>query len=224
MSSDISEEQDSDLRCPAANRGAGRPRACDAESRMQDLMATAAELFLEKGYAKVSLEMIARQARVAVRTIYVKFGGKSGLFREILRSGRDVYFGSMEDLDTNQRPLREVLSDFAGRVHELLSSPSVIKLHRMVIAEAHHDRELAEAFFDAGPQQTRAALCRYFSRPEVRAQLRDLPAEQLAVHFMNCVMGDHVKRYLFGPAPSGAHTTELSVEQRVDLFLRGTAA
>ncbi|QGZ39378.1 TetR family transcriptional regulator [Pseudoduganella flava] len=224
MSNDISDEQDSEVQCPIANRGAGRPRACDAEARMQDLMTTAAELFLEKGYAKVSLEMIARKARVAVRTIYVKFGGKSGLFREILRSGREVYFGTMEDLETNQRPLREVLIDFGTRVHELLSSSVVIKLHRMVIAEAHHDQELAEAFFDAGPQQTRVALCRYFSRPEVRAQLRDLPAEQLAVHFMNCLMGDHVKRYLFGPAPTGARDTELQVEQRVDLFLNGTRA
>ena len=191
---------------------------------MQDLMTTAAELFLEKGYAKVSLEMIARKARVAVRTIYVKFGGKSGLFREILRSGREVYFGTMEDLETNQRPLRDVLVDFGTRVNELLSSSVVIKLHRMVIAEAQHDPDLAEAYFDAGPQQSRLALCRYFSRPEVRAQLRDLPAEHLAVHFMNCLMGDHVKRYLFGPPPSGGRPTELPVEQRVDLFLRGTQA
>lgn len=210
--------------CPVAARSAGRPRACDAEARTQELMSAAAELFLEKGYAKVSLEMIARRARVAVRTIYVKFGGKSGLFREILKSGRDIYFETMEDLETNPRPMREVLLDFGMRFHELVSSGAVIKLYRMVIAEAHHDPELAEAFFESGPRQTRLALERYFNRPDVRAQLCALPADQLVVHLLNCLMGDHLKRYLFSPQVHSAHEESLLVEQRVDLFLNGVKA
>jgi AcrR family transcriptional regulator len=221
---DSSKPADPASLCPLANRSAGRPRACDAEARTQELMSAAAQLFLEKGYAKVSLEMIARRARVAVRTIYVKFGGKSGLFREILTSGRNIYFETMEDLETNPRPIREVLVDFGMRFHELVSSDAVIKLYRMVIAEAHHDPELAEAFFESGPRQSRLALERYFARPDVRAQLRDLPADQLVVHLMNCLMGDHLKRYLFAPPARNVHEDILLVEQRVDLFLNGVKA
>lgn len=222
----MSEEKviDATHACPVAARGAGRPRASDAEARTQELMSAAAELFLEKGYSKVSLEMIARRARVAVRTIYVKFGGKNGLFREILASGRDVYFDTMEDLETNQRPMREVLVDFGLRFHKLVSSSAVIKLYRMVIAEAHHDPELAEAFFESGPRQTRLALERYFKRPDVRAQLCDIPADQLVVHLMNCLMGDHLKRYLFAAPPGNPEDDAALVEQRVDLFLRGAGA
>ncbi|WBS01894.1 TetR/AcrR family transcriptional regulator [Pseudoduganella sp. SL102] len=221
----MSDEQiTADSPCPIGARSAGRPRACEAEARTQELLSSAAELFLEKGYSKVSLEMIARRARVAVRTIYVKFGGKSGLFREILASGRDVYFDTMEDLETNQRPMREVLLDFGMRFHKLVSSGAVIKLYRMVIAEAHHDPELAEAFFESGPRQTRLALERYFNRPDVRTQLRDIPADQLVVHLMNCLMGDHLKRYLFAVPPSNPQDDALLVEQRVDLFLHGAKA
>ncbi|WEF33081.1 TetR/AcrR family transcriptional regulator [Pseudoduganella chitinolytica] len=211
-------------RCPLelGARGAGRPRACDAEARTQELINSAGELFLEKGYAKVSLEMIARRARVAVRTIYVKFGGKSGLFREVLLSGRNAYFATMEDLGTNRRPIREVLIDFGVRIHHMLSSPTAIQLYRMVIAEAHRDPELAEAFFDAGPRQTREALHRFFIRPDVQSQFRaDIPAEQLSIHLINCLMGDHLKRYLFNPHAASEREDLLLVEQRVDLFLRG---
>lgn len=226
MSKEMSDEQaiESSHRCPIdpGTRGAGRPRACDAEARTQELISSAGELFLEKGYAKVSLEMIARRARVAVRTIYVKFGGKSGLFREVLLSGRNAYFATMEDLGTNRRPIREVLIDFGVRIHEMLSSPTAIQLYRMVIAEAHREPELAEAFFEAGPRQTREALCRFFTRPDVQAQFRaDIPAEQLAIHLINCLMGDHLKHYLFNPPTSGERGSLLLVEQRVDLFLRG---
>lgn len=189
---------------------------------MQDLMTVAADLFLQKGYSKVSLEMIARKAHVAVRTIYVKFGGKAGLFREILRSGRESYFATMENLETNVRPMREILIDFGMRMNQLLSSPAAINLHRMVIAEAAADPELAEAFFEAGPRQTRDALRTFFSRADIRAQLRaDMPPEQLAVHFINCLMGDQLKRYLFMLQACGEHLDVPLVEQRIDLFLMG---
>jgi TetR/AcrR family transcriptional repressor of mexJK operon len=202
-------------------RPAGRPRACDAEARVQDLMTAAAELFLEKGYSKVSLEQIARKAHVAVRTIYVKFGGKAGLFREILRSGRDSYFATMEDLQTNIRPIREVLIDFGLRMNQLMTAPAATSLHRMVIAEAEADPELAEAFFEAGPRQTREALRVFFARPDVRAQLCDMPPEELAIHLLNCLMGDQLKRYLFKPRDATAQEDLLLVGQRVDLFLHG---
>jgi len=191
---------------------------------MNELMSTAAALFLEKGYSKVSLETIARKAHVAVRTIYVKFGGKAGLFREILKSGRSAYFDTMEDLETNQRPIREVLIDFGLRIHDLLSNADAISLHRMVIAEAPNDPELAEAFFDAGPRQTREALRQYFNRADVRAQLCDLSPEQMTIHLMNCLMGDQLKRYLFSPPASSACQQAMLVEQRVDLFLNGVKA
>jgi TetR/AcrR family transcriptional repressor of mexJK operon len=53
-----------------ACKSAGRPKASDAEARLHDLVQTAGTMFLKCGYAKVSLEAIAREAHVAVRTIY----------------------------------------------------------------------------------------------------------------------------------------------------------
>jgi TetR/AcrR family transcriptional repressor of mexJK operon len=65
-------------------KSAGRPKAADVEARTQDLLQVAARLFLKNGYTKTSLESIARAAHVAVRTIYVKFGGKAGLLDAVL--------------------------------------------------------------------------------------------------------------------------------------------
>jgi AcrR family transcriptional regulator len=155
-----------------------------------------------------------------VRTIYVKFGGTAGLFQAILMRGREQYFSSMESLESSQRPIREVLLDVGQRIHELLGSPAVVNLHRMVIAEAHASPELAQAFFEGGPQQTRLMLTRYFERPDIRAQLReDMQPPQLAVHLLNCLTGDPLKRYLFGVEALRREESP-SVELAVDLFLR----
>ncbi|CAN7148392.1 TetR/AcrR family transcriptional regulator [Pseudoduganella sp. LjRoot289] len=207
--------------CPA--KTAGRPRAAEAEARTQELVAVAARLFLETGYSKVSLETIARQARVAVRTIYVKFGGKAGLFTAVINAGCAHFFDAMHDMETSMRPLRDILLDFGLRFAQLITSPSVLAMHRMVIAESMSNPELASAFFDSGPKQTREALQRFFGRPDIRSQLReDMPPEALAVHLLNCIMGDQLKRYLF-VVPLAAPVTDVlpQVERGIDLFLGG---
>jgi TetR/AcrR family transcriptional repressor of mexJK operon len=178
-------------------QGAGRPRAADKAARRAALLHTAGRLFLEKGYSKVSLEMIAREAHVAVRTIYVKFGGKAGLLNAVIADGRAQFFGSMEDMETDPRPMEDILRDFALRFLELISMPTFCSLHRMVVAEARTTPELAETFFEAGPQRTRKSWAAS-SRPDIRAQLRpDLRPELLPVFLLNCIMGDQMSRLLF---------------------------
>jgi len=200
---------------------AGRPKAADAEARLHDLMDTAARLILEKGYSKVSLELIAREARVAVRTIYVKFGGKEGLFKAILQRRRVEMFGSMERLEDTRRPMRDALLDFGMRLHNMLSDPSATALYQIIIAEAHANPALAEAFFDAGPRLTREMLARYFARADVRAQLRvQIAPERLAIQFINCIMGDQLKLFLF-ESRCAAATNPQQVEEGIDLFLHG---
>jgi TetR/AcrR family transcriptional repressor of mexJK operon len=204
-------------------KAAGRPRAADKAARRAALLNTAGQLFLEKGYSKVSLEMIAREAHVAVRTIYVKFGGKAGLLNAVIADGRARFFGGMDNMETDQRPMEEILSDFSLRFLELISLPTFCNLHRMVAAEARSTPELAETFYQAGPLRTREELGRFFARPDIRAQLRsDVRPELLPVFLTNCIMGDHMKRLLFPNSPPPT-LDELRVRaaEGLDLFLRG---
>jgi TetR/AcrR family transcriptional repressor of mexJK operon len=204
-------------------KAAGRPRAADKEARLEALLHTAAALFLSKGYGKVSLEMIAREAHVAVRTIYVKFGGKAGLLNAVIAKGRARFFAGMPDMDTDTRPMEEILNDFSLRFLHLVSLPSFVSLHRMVIAEAKTTPELAITFNQAGPLQTREMLGRFFARPEIRAQLRsELPLNSLPVHLINCILGDQLTRVLFG-ADQEPSEEEIVARVRLglDLFLHG---
>lgn len=199
---------------------AGRPKAADAEARLNDLMDTAGRLILEKGYSKVSLEAIAKEARVAVRTIYVKFGGKAGLLKAILLRYRAGAF-DQSGLEALHRPIRDTLLEFGMRFHSLVSTPAATALYQIVVAESHANPDLAEAFWDAGPRQTRELLAHYFARPDIKAQLAtEAPPERLAVHFMNCLMGDQLRRFLFD-SRCGVATTPEEIEQGVDLFLHG---
>ncbi len=201
-------------------RSAGRPKASDVEARTQDLIDTAATLFLANGYTRTSLEAIARAARVAVRTIYVKFGGKAGLLNAVLVSRRDQFF-RMRDMDKDLRPFRDVVRDFAHQFFDLLCKEQLIAMQRVVIAEAPGNPELADTFYSAGPRLTREMLDRFFARPDVRAQLRDdLPFGQLPAILTSTIAGDSVQRFVFPdaqPAPAEAHRL---LDERLELFFR----
>ncbi len=204
----------------ARPKSAGRPRAGEVEARADELMQVAGQLFLAKGYSKVSLEMIAREARVAVRTIYVKFGGKSGLLGAVLLDKRQQYFSSM-DMESDPRPLKEVLNDFAVRFHGMITSPEAVALQRMMAGEACSNAELIQTFFEKGPDITRATIARYLQRPDIRAQLRDgLPEAQLPVFLTNCILGDVLSRLLLGPPKETAEQRANALAQRMDLFYR----
>lgn len=205
--------------CPGG-KAAGRPKACEVEARMHELLHTAGTLFLKNGYTKTSLESIARAAHVAVRTIYVKFGGKTGLLHAVLAAKRDRFFGSQQ-MDADTRPLREVVDEFAHRMHGLLVSQEVIDMQRIVLAEAPSNPELAEAFWNGGPRQTREMLLRFFSRPDVRAQLRpDVPLDLLPGYLMTCIAGEQMMSFMRPQEPVSVDTAQRELARRLDLFYR----
>jgi TetR/AcrR family transcriptional repressor of mexJK operon len=201
-------------------RGAGRPKASDVEARMHDLIDAAARLFLTNGYTRTSLESIARAARVAVRTIYVKFGGKAGLLEAVLVSRREQFF-RIADMEHDMRPFRAVVDDFARQFFDLLCQDQLIAMQRVVIAEAADNPELAHTFFDTGPRMTREMLERFFARADIRAQLReDLPFEQLPAFLTSWISGDAMQRFVFPhdqPSHAEAHR---QLAQRLEMFYR----
>lgn len=203
-----------------ACKAAGRPKAAEVEARMQELLQTAGALFLKNGYTKTSLESIARAAHVAVRTIYVKFGGKAGLLHAVLADKRHRFFRS-QPMQTDPRPLMEIVDDFARQMHELLTSQEAVDMQRIVLAEAPTNPELAEAFWNGGPRQTREMLARFFERPDIRAQMRaDVPLDLLPGHLMACIGGDQLCRFVFPDEKPTPEEARRELERRLALFYR----
>jgi AcrR family transcriptional regulator len=70
---------------PRKRRGRGRPRGGSAGNVRERLLHAARELFLRYGYRAVSSRQIGAAAGVNFAMIRYYFGGKPGLYREILR-------------------------------------------------------------------------------------------------------------------------------------------
>jgi len=209
---------DKDMQDECPGKSAGRPKAADVETRTQELLHTAGMLFLKNGYTKTSLESIARAAHVAVRTIYVKFGGKEGLLAAVLAAKRHRFFRN-QSLETDTRPIREILDDFAHQIYALVTSQEAIDLQRIVLAEAPTNPELAEAFWNGGPRMTREMLARFFARPDVRAQMRpDLPFDLLPCHLMSTITGELMMNLMRPAHTVDPDKARRDLEGRLQLF------
>jgi AcrR family transcriptional regulator len=67
----------------------------DRETR-ERLIKVAEKLFSERGFSKVTVRDICAQARANVAAVNYHFGGKAGLYEEILRSAIDAMRGTTE--------------------------------------------------------------------------------------------------------------------------------
>lgn len=201
------------------SKPAGRPKAADLEARQLHLIATACDLFLAHGYGNVSLEMIAREAHVAVRTIYTKFGGKAGLMKAAIDANRERFY-NMQGLEHDARPLVEILTEFAQQFFEMITGSNAVRMKRMVLAESTRDPELTQTFLETGPYQTRKMLERFFMRPEIRAQMADdVPLEELPTFFLICIMGDQFT-HLIDTDGRAVEAFRAGLPARLKLFFR----
>jgi TetR/AcrR family transcriptional repressor of mexJK operon len=161
---------------------------------------------------------------VAVRTIYVKFGGKAGLLHAVLAAKRHRFFRS-QPMQTDTRPLKEVVDEFSRNMYELLTSQEAVDLQRIVMAEAPTNPELAEAFWNGGPRQTREMLGRFFARPDIRAQLRDdVALDLLPGYLMSCIAGDQICRFVFPSDELAPEEALRELERRLEFFYRAVLA
>ncbi len=68
-----------------------RPASREAEVRLQRVLDVAKQNFLRAGYPETCLDTIARESRIAKKTIYSRFGSKAGLFSAILQPLRQSW-------------------------------------------------------------------------------------------------------------------------------------
>ncbi|HEU4621689.1 MAG TPA: TetR/AcrR family transcriptional regulator [Burkholderiaceae bacterium] len=205
---------------------AGRPTLAEAKRRVTHLVDVAERLFVERGYDTCSIETIAREAQVAGRTIYAKFGGKAGLLAAVVEKRSRTLIERTRKLDEADANFESVLREFAVDYLWETTRPAALALRRAVVAESTRLPEVAAAFHSAVTGQVREALARQFARPGLRVRLRrDVDTEYLAGQCLNTMLSHEYAALFFGlrRSPTRAEITRWA-HQAIDLFLQGALA
>ncbi len=134
-----------------STRKRGRPTVAERAARCAEILDAAVRLFADEGFARVTFDRIASEARVTKRTIYSFFDGREEIFRAAVERLRSHTMAA--DVADAQE-----LGDLCTRIVHVLHSDEAVKLHRMVISESGGFPELAEQFYADGPQAYIRAL------------------------------------------------------------------
>jgi AcrR family transcriptional regulator len=140
------------------------PRAARSRETRRRIIDAALRLFVEEGYLPTTMSAIAREAGVAVQTLYLAFGSKAS----ILAAALDVAIvGDDEPVSLIERPwINEVRADEDGRRAVALLCREVTQLFRRVaplhvaIRAATGDADVARLL--ERDQQSRYATQRQF--------------------------------------------------------------
>ena len=88
------------------------------EKRRDQISAVAESVFLERGYAETTMQIIAERAGASKETLYRHFGCKEALFSEIVRRRSAIMMGGEEGELSG--PPRQVLLDLALNILHFL--------------------------------------------------------------------------------------------------------
>lgn len=192
------------------------------EDRRSALLAAAAEIFFERGYAATSIDAIIERAGGSKRNIYAQFGNKEGLFTAIVTQNADQALAALAIEEVSGQDLRDTLTTFGRQLMDIYLSPTVLGIYRMVVAEAQRYPDLVRAFYDRGPGRTTAGLTQVLERAVARGELASADPALHAEHFVGLIRDNHHLQVVLGlrPPPPPAERHQI-VASAVELFLHG---
>lgn len=200
----------------------GRPRRGEETARRDQLLERAAQLFAEHGYGNVTLETIAREAHVSLRTIYRQFGGKAALFGAVIRHLSDEFVASLPLDDVASRPVEEILVEFGRYYLRRITQPGCMCLRAQIQAEAKRFPELAAEFYRNGPERTLLRLAEFFATLQQHGRVVEADCRMLAGQFVTVLRGERFHRMQLGlDEPPSEPEIDAWVSETVRLFLHG---
>jgi TetR/AcrR family transcriptional regulator, mexJK operon transcriptional repressor len=199
------------------------PRDRSADKRSSILNA-AAEIFLNGGFLGTSMDEIAAKARVAKQTVYAHFSSKRDLFVAMVsaltnQASDRVHVGVPEFHEGDD--LKRYLTDYAVRQLQVVLTPRIIRLRRLVISEVLRFPELGEALYSGGPGRSIMSLAAIFERLAERGVLAIRNPSLAASQFNWLVMSAPLNRAMLlgDDAIPTASELQKHAAESVQLFL-----
>jgi len=200
----------------------GRPRKGEESQSRDRLLDTALKLFLEHGYGNLSLDTIARAARVSMRTLYSQFGGKAGLFGAVIKRCSDPFVTALSEESPLEGRPEEALLAFARQFLHGITRPDVVRIRAMLIGESLRFPDLATQFYEQGPQRTLLHLAQFFARQQQAGYFAATDPHVLADQFLSGLRSERFQKLQLGLEPTPDEVEiDAWVQRATSLFLHG---
>jgi AcrR family transcriptional regulator len=185
------------------------------------IVAAALPVFLQGGYLAASMDEVASRAEVSKQTVYKQFTDKAALFRHVVAATIEpmqAAFGSLLDIRPDTDDLPHHLRTLARRLVAIVTTPDLVALRRIIIAEADRFPDIAQQWYDLGPRQTARRLAELFATLARAGRLTVPDPEIAAEHFIWLTASTPLNHLMF--TPSGTKYPQQRAQAHADQAVR----
>jgi TetR/AcrR family transcriptional regulator, mexJK operon transcriptional repressor len=179
--------------------------------KAERIIAAAREAFLEKGYDGVSMDEVAKRARVAKQTVYARYASKDALFLAVVDSVQGKMLsavaagGPLAIRDRFQRIARELL--------DLVLDPSILSLSRIALGASYRFPTLGHSVYGARIKELHAVLADIIEEAAKAGSLRVDDPTVAAEQFLALVRGELHLHCLYDPS---FRPSRVKIQRQID--------
>jgi len=192
------------------------------EARPQELLASAVELFVERGFASTRLEDVARRAGVSKGTLYLYYANKEDLFKAVVRESILPMIGDAE----------ASVAEFEGHSAELLrhvilswwrriGATKASGISKLILAEADNFPELARFYQKEVMTRGIGMISNMLERGIRRGEFRAIDVPQTAQVLIAPLMMLSTWKHTVAPCERCDLQPEAFLEAFLDITLHG---
>jgi AcrR family transcriptional regulator len=181
----------------------------------EHILWTAKDVFLELGFERASMDVVAARAATSKRSLYAHFESKDRLFLAVVDLVRELYLGRLKTPDDYGQDTADAVVLFCGRVLQLLLWQPALRTCRMSIAEAERLPEASARYYAAIFHTPHARLAAFLSE---RCQLPPPASADIAHELLGRTIYPRLVRALLGvDDPLREQPDEAAIADDIDL-------
>ena len=164
----------------------------------EHILWAASEVFLDGGFERASMDVVAGRAQTSKTSLYAHFQSKEKLFQAFLGMIRGIVLEHLKTPGDYPGPPAEAVTQFCGRYLEILLFDNSIRLCRVSLAETTRFPEGAGRYFDLVFTAVQARLGDYLA---TSLGLSPEAAAGAAERLLGQILYPRFSRVLFGLEP-----------------------
>lgn len=200
---------------------AGRPTPEQSEARHAELLDTALDMFLERGFEQTTMEGVAAAVGMTKRTVYARYTDKAALFIATVQRAIErmiVADDVLRELDTGD--LEQTLTALARMRVAQVMTPAGLKLQRIINTESYRFPQIFTMSYEQGAGAVIAFLADLLRRHNSAGAVCVEQPDMAANVFMSMVVGGPVRMIVSGN-PLNQQEIDDRIGFSIRLFLNG---
>jgi len=168
-------------------------------SRQRAILAAAFSVLMDQGYAGASTLEIATRAKLSKRELYAEFGSKQGILEALIATTAARMQAPLSPPEIGDRhAFSSALTQYGIIALDELTSPPVLAINRLAVAEAGRSSDLGKILDHSGREPNRKALGHLMRRAQAAGFIGTGDPERISGQFFALLFGDLILRLLLG--------------------------